>query len=107
MQFIRTLIWVLLTAVLVAFIAINWNPAPLNFWPLANGQYLHFDWPVGLTILLAFLAGIAPMWLLHRAGRWRLNRRIATLENSLKAVSTPPAIAEPPVAPTITTDPFP
>ena len=34
MQFLRTALWVVLTALLVAFIAINWDKAPVNLWPL-------------------------------------------------------------------------
>ena len=91
MQVIRTIVWVLLTAVLVAFIAMNWNPAPVNFWPLDKG-YLHFEWPVGLIALMFFLLGLVPMWLLAKAGRWRLSRRIAALENSVRATELTPAV---------------
>lgn len=89
MQIIRTITWVLLTAVLVAFIAMNWTKAPVNFWPLQDGNYLHFDWPVGVVALLFFGLGMLPVWLYLRAVRWRLERRIATLENSLRATSAP------------------
>ena len=94
MQAIRTIIWVLLAVALAAFIAINWNPVRVNFWPLSDG-YLHFDWPVGFIVLFSFVLGLLPMWLLHRAARWRLNRRIATLENTVKATT---ATVPPPVA---------
>lgn len=95
MNILRTLVWVLITAILVAFIAMNWTRAPVNFWPLDTG-YLHFEWPVGFIALVFFLLGLTPMWLLHRAARWRLSRRINTLENSLANVATVPA---PPIAP--------
>ncbi len=80
MRMIRTLIWIVLTAVLVAFVAMNWTKAPVNIWPLDDGEFFHFEWPVGFTALVFFLLGLAPMWLIHRAGRWRLKRRIAALE---------------------------
>lgn len=89
MQVIRTIAWIVVTAILVAFIAMNWNRAPVNFWPLENGNYIHFDWPVGFVALLFFGLGMLPVWLYLRAVRWRLNRRIASLENSLRANSTP------------------
>jgi uncharacterized integral membrane protein len=67
----------------------NWDKAPVNFWPIDNG-YLHFDWPVGFIALVFFALGLLPMWLLHRAQRWRLTRRISTLESSLaQAVGLP------------------
>lgn len=87
MQVIRTIAWVVLTAVLVAFVAMNWTHVPVNFWPLQDGNYFHFEWPVGLVALLFFVLGMLPVWAYLRAVRWRLNRRIASLENSLRATS--------------------
>jgi lipopolysaccharide assembly protein A len=100
MQVIRTILWIAITAILVAFIAMNWTTAPVNIWPLADGNYLHFEWPVGVVALLFFLLGAVPVWLVHRAASWRLKRRIAALENSLHAVSSTPApVATPTAAP--------
>lgn len=92
MQIIRTLIWIAVTIVLVAFIAMNWERAPVNIWPLETG-YLYFQWPVGVIGLVFFLLGLVPMWLYHRAGKWRLQRRIAALEQSVRAAATPPPLA--------------
>ena len=95
MRAIRTLVWVVVTAMLVAFIAMNWHRAEVNFWPLADGKYLHFEWPVGFLALIFFLLGLVPMWLLHKAGRWRMTRRINALENSVRtaAAAPPPPLA--------------
>mgnify|MGYP001766893839 CR=1 FL=1 len=90
MQIIRTLAWIVVTAVLVAFIAMNWTKVPVNFWPLDDGNYIHFEWPVGVVALVFFLLGVGPAWLYLRAVRWRTARRIASLENSLRASSLPP-----------------
>jgi lipopolysaccharide assembly protein A len=92
MQTIRTIAWMLVAILFAAFVAINWQRVEVNFWPLADG-YLHFDWPVGFVAIISFLIGLIPMWLLGRATRWALNRRIATLENSLKAATVSPPIA--------------
>ncbi len=94
MQVIRTITWIVVTALLVAFIAMNWNRAPVNFWPLDNGNYIHFDWPVGFVALLFFGLGMLPVYAYLRAVRWRLNRRIAALENSLRATSVASPTAE-------------
>jgi len=93
MQALRTIILVAMTIVLVAFIAINWTTVPVNIWPLATGEYLHVEWPVGFIVLVAFILGMFPMWLLSRASKWRLNRRISTLENSVAAASVSAPIA--------------
>ena len=95
MQAIRTILWVLLAIVMVAFIAINWVAVPVNIWPSTNGTYLHFNWPIGFVILVSFLLGLVPMWLLHKGASWRWNRRIGTLENSVRAASTTTPVAVP------------
>jgi lipopolysaccharide assembly protein A len=93
MQVIRTIVWVVITALLIAFIAMNWVKAPVNFWPMGDNGYLHFDWPVGFIALVFFLLGLLPMWLLSKAGKWRLTRRINVLENTVKANAPAPPIA--------------
>lgn len=95
MQLIRTLILLIVTIVLVAFVAINWQTVPLNLWPLQDGNYLHLEWPVGFIVLVSMVLGFVPMWLIHKGARWRLNRRIGFLENSVKSAtqSNPTAIA--------------
>jgi hypothetical protein len=93
MQIVRTAVWIVITAILVAFIAMNWERAPVRIWPLDNGEYLHFEWPVGVIALIFFVLGLGPMWLLHRAGQWRLNRRISSLENSVRATAISPPLA--------------
>ena len=87
MQALKTLLWIVITVILVSFVAMNWTTAPVNFWPLEDA-YLHFEWPVGLTALLFFLLGLVPMWLIARANTWRLKRRIQSLETSLRAAAS-------------------
>lgn len=86
MQIIRTIVWITITAALVAFMAMNWDQAPVNFWPLENG-YLHVMAPVGLIAVFFFALGALPMWLLAKAARWRMTRRMTALENSVRATS--------------------
>lgn len=82
MKQIRIVLWLALVAAFAAFIAMNAETARVNFWPYGAG-YLHFDWPVGFVALVFFLAGFVPPWAAGRLRRWRLKRRIATLESSL------------------------
>jgi uncharacterized integral membrane protein len=92
MQILRTVVWIIITIILVAFIAMNWERAPVNIWPLEAG-YLHFEWPVGIIALVFFIIGLGPMWLLHRAGQWRLQRRISSLENTVRNAAIAPPLA--------------
>ena len=101
MQAIRTILWVLLAIVMVAFIAINWVTVPINIWPIAGGTYLHFNWPIGFVVLISFLLGLLPMWLLHKGSRWRLNRRIGVLESNVATANAP--LPAPAPVPTVTT----
>lgn len=89
MKAIRTIMWIVLTAILVAFIAMNWTKVPVNFWPLEDGNYIHFEWPIGFVAIFFFLLGTLPVWMYFRAVRWRLHRRIASLENAIRASSMP------------------
>ncbi len=93
MQIIRTIIWIVITAIVVAFMFMNWGePVPVRFWPVEGG-YFQFGWPVGFVALFFFCMGLVPMWLLHKAGRWRLTRRINALENSVRANTITPPLA--------------
>ncbi len=89
MSYVRTLVWMLITAITVGFIAMNWEMAPVRFWPLSGGDHLKFDWPVGVIALIFFLLGSLPMWLLSKAGRWRMKRQISTLQNAAQISSAP------------------
>lgn len=82
MKQVRIVLWIVLVAAFGAFIAMNAATARVNVWPYAQG-YLHFEWPVGFVALVFFLLGFLPPWLAGRIRRWRLKRRIATLETSL------------------------
>lgn len=83
MKILRTIIWVLAAIGFLIFAAYNWQPVELTLW-----QNLVLETKVPMLALLAFLAGFVPMWALHRSVTWGLNRRIRTLESSLKNSAT-------------------
>ena len=92
MQLIRTLVWVLLAIFVVVFVIFNSaltgsESVPIRFWPLNNGTWFRLEWPVGIIVLVSMALGFLPMWLLHKGARWRLNRRINFLENTVKSSS--------------------
>jgi len=83
MQFLKTLLWVLI-AVLVAIIASNnWRDVTLDLW-----SNLQADIKLPVLLLAVFLAGLVPTWLVMRGKLWRLKRRIAL---EVPAVAPPPA----------------
>lgn len=94
MQFIRTLFWVLVLAALLIFTAFNWKPVEVQIW-----TDLVLETKIPALVIVAFLLGLVPTWLIHRGTRWRLNRRISHLETAARG-GTPPR-------PTETTPPLP
>ena len=41
------------------------------------------------TVIVSFLLGLLPMWMLHRASKWRAARRINALEAATTRLATP------------------
>ncbi|MEP3422116.1 MAG: LapA family protein [Erythrobacter sp.] len=84
MQIVRTIIWVVLAAFVVMFVLTNFGePQRVKIWPSENP--IGFDWPVGVIALVFWLVGVIPTWLYHRGVKWSLNRRIRSLEASIKS----------------------
>jgi uncharacterized integral membrane protein len=96
MQFLKTAFWVVLVAIIVLFSATNWTYVDIN---LGGDLRLHTLLP--LVVIVSFLAGSLPFWILHKATRWRMRRKLDSAERALAAVlppfnsPPPPADAEP------------
>ena len=94
MKVVRTIVWVLLLIALLIFSINNWNPVEVKIW-----EGLVLETKIPALVVIAFLIGLVPMWLLHRASRWNYDRRIGSLENAARAAAmTPVAPAPTPVA---------
>jgi putative membrane protein len=101
MQIVRTIVWVALLVLLIAFSFFNWRPVEVQIW-----DNLVLETKIPALVIVAFLLGLVPMWLIHRASKWRLQRRIVTLENAARAQAVAPAPAPmPPVAEPIAPEP--
>lgn len=94
MQVIRTIIWVLILVALLVFAIYNWTPVSVKIW---EGLILETKLPA--LVIVSFLLGFVPMWLLHQGTKWRLERRIGGLENTMRSASAvlaaPAAHSEP------------
>ncbi|OZA92424.1 MAG: hypothetical protein B7X57_08305 [Erythrobacter sp. 34-65-8] len=105
MNVVRTAIWMVLTALVVGFVVLNWGaPQQVKIWPGGAADDYLFEWPVGFMALIFFLAGFVPMWLYHRGVKWGLHRRIASLENAAR-VNAVVASSPPLTSPTPTSEP--
>jgi uncharacterized integral membrane protein len=84
MQFLKTLFWVLVAVVVVLFAVRNWTPVTLNLW----GD-IQADIKIPILLLVFFLLGFLPTWLLMRTRIWTHRRKIDALERS--RISAQPA----------------
>ena len=80
MQFVRTLLWVLILVGLLVFSFFNWRPVEVTIW-----ENLVLETKVSALVIVSFLLGLLPMWLLHRGASWRLKRRISSLETAAES----------------------
>jgi uncharacterized membrane protein YciS (DUF1049 family) len=94
MQFLKTLLWVVV-AVFVAILASrNWHDVTMNLW----GD-IQADIKLPILIGLVFLLGWLPTYLIHRARLWRVRSRLDSFERqqaAARTVDTPPI--DPPAA---------
>jgi putative membrane protein len=89
MQFLRTLFWVVIAAFVAIIASNNWNDITLNLW-----GNLQADIKIPVLLLIAFVAGFLPTWLIMRGKLWRLRRRLA--QEEIKPVPAAPASTLPP-----------
>ncbi len=100
MQIVRTVLWVLLFAGLMLFSFFNWKEVEVQIW-----TNLVLETKVPALVIVSFLLGMVPTWLLHRGVKWRLERRIKALESAARIPSVAPTSAEP-VTPSADAEPL-
>ena len=94
-KFLKTIFWTLVAVIAGIFSWFNWTPVVINDWsglPIAD-TFLPF------LLLVAFLTGLLPALLLHRATRWSMRRKLETTQRALVEATAPPVIAEKPSVP--------
>lgn len=101
MQFIKILFWVLLLVATFIFWWTNEARASLDV-----GAAI-VEARVSTFVVGAFLLGFLPTWLLLRGSKWRLLRRIKTLEDAAKPATVPTPAASRAPSPTAAADPAP
>lgn len=84
MQIVRTIVWVLLLVALLIFSVANWEPVvTVRIW-----ENLVVDTRLPAIVVVSFLIGFVPLWLLHRTSQWQARRRIKALEAAARATAT-------------------
>ena len=90
MQFLRTLLWVVVAAFVAIIASENWRDVTLDLW-----GNLQADIKLPVLLILTFLLGFLPTWLIMRGKIWRLKRRLGPEEQvrPVPAAPTAPAAA--------------
>jgi len=94
MQIVRTIVWVLLLVALLIFTVFNWKPVEVKIW-----EGLVLETKIPALVIISFLLGLIPMWLLHRANKFYLGRRITSLETAARTAASTPVAATPSPSP--------
>ncbi|HUG45401.1 MAG TPA: hypothetical protein VMK31_02665 [Sphingomicrobium sp.] len=71
MRFLKILFWLTLAVVVTLFAARNWRDVTIDLW----GD-LQADIKIPVLVLMAFLLGFLPAWLICRARLWRVKNRV-------------------------------
>ena len=88
MKFLTTLFWAVFAAAMVLFARENWVPVTLTLW-----SGLQADVKLPFLLLLMFLLGFLPTYLLYRGRMWSLRRQLVRPERVV--VGNQPAPAQP------------
>ncbi|MEO6581964.1 MAG: hypothetical protein ABIN68_04045, partial [Sphingomicrobium sp.] len=81
----KTLFWVLLAVILVLFASRNWSDATINLW----GD-IQVDIKLPVLILVVFMLGFLPIFLVHRTRLWTLKRHLE-VEQRHQAIAGQPS----------------
>ena len=84
MQFLKTLFWVLIAVVVALFASRNWSGVTVSLW-----DDIQADIKLPILLLITFLIGFLPTWLILRARIWSLQRRVDAMERN-RITSLPP-----------------
>jgi uncharacterized integral membrane protein len=77
MHFLKTLFWVLVAVIVALFASRNWTAVTLNLW----GD-IQADVKIPVLLLISFLLGFLPIWLVMRTRLWSYRRRLEALERT-------------------------
>ena len=80
MRFLNTLFWIVIAALVSVVSARNWRDVTVDLW-----GNLQADIKMPILLLIAFLIGLVPTWLIFRAKLWRVNNRVTIAQRNLAA----------------------
>jgi lipopolysaccharide assembly protein A len=83
LRFLKILFWLILAVLVTLFAAQNWRDVTIDLW----GD-LQADIKIPLLILVIFLLGFLPTWLIYRTRLWRVQNRVTMPRRDLPAPAT-------------------
>jgi hypothetical protein len=86
MHFLKTLFWVVVAVSLANFANRNWGDVTVNLW----GD-LQADIKLPILLVITFLVGFVPPYLILRGRIWSLKRRLAIAERPPVPAAPAPA----------------
>jgi uncharacterized integral membrane protein len=86
MRFLKTLFWIVVAVSLAIFATANWNDVSLRLW-----SNLEAEVKLPVLLLLTFLVGFLPTYLVLRGRIWSLRRKLALAERPAVAAPASPA----------------
>ena len=89
MQFLKTLFWVLLAVFLALLASRNWFDVSLKLWGDVQA-----DIKAPVLLLVVFLLGFLPPFLILRARLWALRRRLEVQERQVAPPPASPAVTD-------------
>ena len=102
MQTMRTIIWVIMAVILTIFAVANSQTVAVSVWPGFVAEL-----PLSILIIMVFMLGFLPAFILSVGNRWRLGRQINIQEQVITQLRMPapsPTTVEPantPVSPPV------
>ena len=87
MQFLKTLLWIVVAVSLAILASQNWNDVSISLW-----GNLQVDMKLPVLLLLVFLLGFLPIYFIMRGRMWSLRRKLILAER--------PNVAAVPATPT-------
>ena len=88
MRFLKTLFWVVVAVSMAIFATANWNDVSIRLW-----SNLEAEVKLPVLLLLTFLIGLLPTYLVMRGRMWSLRRKLALAERPAMAPAA--ALPEP------------
>jgi len=89
MQFLKTLFWVLLAVLVALFAARNWTDITLSLW-----GNIQADVKIPILMLILFLGGWLPTWLMMRAKVWGHRRKLEAIDRQRATAPSPEPVAD-------------